>query len=279
MSLTTVLILLATGMVAGFGSGLLGVGGGFVMVPVMYWLVVDMGVPPGTALLVAFGTSLLVILPTASSGAFRHTKKAVVRWRAALVLGPCGLVGGFAGATLAAHLPEVVLRTGFGLLVLAIAGWMMAGGTPRVMGQMQREELKEKRPVLVALGLPIGMVSGLTGLGGGALMVPALVLILGFSVHEAVGTSAGSIIFMGMGGIVGYVLHGQGVEGLLPYSVGYVNLVMWLCLVCTSIPMAQVGARTAHALPAKQLRYVFAGVQVYIGLRMIGIFGWLGLPL
>ena len=279
VTLINVLILVATGVVAGFGSGLLGVGGGFVMVPVMYWIVSNASVPQGTALLVAFGTSLLVILPTAMSGAYRHTRKGAVRWRAALVLGPCGLAGGFAGATLATYLPEWVLRTGFGLLVLAIAGWMMAGGTPRALGKLRREELEENRWVLAALGIPIGTVSGLTGLGGGALIVPALVLVLSFPIHVAVGTSVGSIIFTGIGGIIGYVVHGQGVEGLLPCSIGYVNLPMWLCLVSTSIPMAQVGARVAHALPANKLRYVFAGMQVYIGLRMVGVFDWFGLPL
>jgi len=66
------------------------------------------------------------------------------------------------------------------------------------------------------------------------------------------------------------------VPGLPPYSIGYINLPMWLCLAGMSVPLAQLGAKTAHALPAKQLRYIFIAVMVYIGLRMMGVFSWLG---
>jgi uncharacterized membrane protein YfcA len=116
------------------------------------------------------------------------------------------------------------------------------------------------------------MVTGLTGLGGGALIVPVLVLALNFPMHIAVGTSVASIILASLGGIVGYIVNGLGVSGLLPYSIGYINLPIWLCLAATSIPLAQLGARAAHALPAKQLRYIFIAFMVYAGLRMIGVF-------
>ena len=271
------LILLAAGAGAGFASGLLGVGGGFVMVPVMYWVIVAMGTTQSVAIMTAFGTSLLVILPTAASGTWRHSRKGAVRWSAALVLGPCGLLGGLAGATLAAHLPGWALRAGFGGVVLAVAAWMGLGSKSRLA--KEGVELKDKRWLFAALGFPIGMISGLTGLGGGALIVPALIATLGFPVHLAVGTSAASIMFTGLGGIIGYVANGVGVAGLLPYSIGYINLPLWLCLIAASVPMAQLGARTAHALPARQLRYVFVALMLYIGLRMVGVFSWLGLPL
>jgi len=125
---------------------------------------------------------------------------------------------------------------------------------------------------LPALGFPIGMVSGLTGLGGGVLIVPALVLALAFPMHLAVGTSVTAMILTSLGGIIGYIVHGIGVPGLLPHSIGYVNLPIWLCLATTSVPMTQLGAKVAHALPAKQLKYIFIALMVYLGLRMIGVF-------
>lgn len=106
------IILLATGVGAGFASGLLGIGGGFVMVPVMYWVIVAMGVPEATAIMTAFGTSLLVVLPTAISGAWRHSRRKAVCWRAALIVGPCGLAGGLVGSTLAAHVPGACVEDG-----------------------------------------------------------------------------------------------------------------------------------------------------------------------
>lgn len=275
MTATYISILLATGAGAGFASGLLGVGGGFIMVPVMYSVIGAMGFPD-IAMKVALGTSLLVILPTAMSGAWRHNKKKAVRWKTALVLGLCGLGGGLAGSTLATHLPERALKTGFGSLVLAMAIWMGLGMMPKLA--KQRTEPKDNPRLLPALGFPIGMVSGLTGLGGGALIVPALVLALDFPMHLAIGTSVTAIILTSIGGIIGYIIHGIGVSGL-PYSIGYINLPIWLCLAGMSVPLAQLGAKTAHALPAKQLRYIFIALMVYIGLRMIGVFSWLGLPI
>lgn len=276
MTATYISILLATGAGAGFASGLLGVGGGFIMVPVMYSVIGAMGFPD-IAMKVALGTSLLVILPTATSGAWRHNKKKAVRWKTALVLGLCGLGGGLAGSTLATHLPERALKAGFGGLVLAMAIWMGLGMMPELA--KQRTEPKDNPRLLPALGFPIGMVSGLTGLGGGALIVPALVLALDFPMHLAIGTSVTAIILTSLGGIIGYIIHGIGVSGLLPYSIGYINLPIWLCLAGMSVPLAQLGAKTAHALPAKQLRYIFIALMVYIGLRMIGVFSWLGLPI
>jgi uncharacterized membrane protein YfcA len=240
------------------------------MVPVSYWIIQAMGVSQDIAIRIAFGTSLLVILPTAISGTWRHNKKKAIRWKTALILGPCALVGALVGATLAAHLSGEILEKGFGSLVLAVALWMGLGIMPRL--RRKAEEPQENFGLMAACGFSIGVVTGLTGLGGGVLIVPMLVLALNFPMHIAVGTSVASIILASLGGTVGYIINGLEVPGLLPYSIGYVNLPIWLCLAATSIPLAQLGARAAHALPAKQLRYLFIAFMVYSGLRMIDVF-------
>jgi len=273
LTVTHILILLAAGAGTGFASGLLGIGGGAVMVPVSYWLILTMNVPPDIAIRIAFGTSLLVILPTTISGSWSHNKRKAVRWKTALILGSCALAGGLVGATLATHLPEKILKLGFGGLILAIALWMGL----RLMPKLGREdaEPRENLALVAACGFPIGIVSGLTGIGGGVLIVAVLVLALSFPMHIAVGTSVASIILASLGGIVGYIVNGLGVPDLLPYSLGYVNVPIWLCLAATSIPMAQLGARAAHALPAKPLRYIFIAFMVYAGLEMIGVLNWI----
>jgi uncharacterized membrane protein YfcA len=262
--------LLATGAGAGFASALLGVGGGFIIVPASYWLILAMGVSQDIAIKIAIGTSLLVIFPTVISGTWRHNKKKAVHWKTALVLGPCALAGAVVGATLAAHLPGEMLEIVFGGVVLAVALWMGLGIMPKL--RRGDEGPRENFWLVAACGFPIGMVSGLTGLGGGALIVPMLVLALNFPMHIAIGTSVASIIFGSLGGIAGYIVNGLGVPGLLPHSLGYINLPIWLCLAATSIPLAQLGARAAHALPAKPLRYIFIAFMVYVGLSMIGVF-------
>jgi hypothetical protein len=268
LTITHILILLATGVGVGFATGLLGVGGAFITVPVTYWVIVDMGVSPDMAIKIAFGTNLLVILPTAISGALGHNRRGAVRWKVALGLGLCGLAGALVGATLATHLPGEALRVGFGALVLAVALWMGLDTTLNLT--KERGEQKESLFPLALCGFPIGMITGLTGIGGGILAVPLLALAFGFPMHLAVGTSTAMIIFTSLGGVIGYIVNGVGISAL-PYSVGYVNLPIWLCLAAASVPMAQLGAKASHALPAKRLRYVFIAIMVYVGLKMLGV--------
>ena len=268
-------ILVATGAVVGFTAALLGVGGGFIMVPVMYWVMSSAGVPEDIALRTAFGTSLLVILPTVMSSSWRHHKAAAVVWKVSLVLGPMGAVGALAGSTIASYVPCGPLKVGFGVFVLLIALRMAFGLKNGASGEL--EPPLPKRSHLVVLGLVMGVISGMTGLGGGALMVPALVLLFHFPMRRAVATSSAAIIFTAVGGIIGYVVNGLDVAGRLPYSVGYVNLAIFAALVVTSVPMAQLGARAAHAIDANKLRLLFVVLMVYVGLRMMGALALIGL--
>lgn len=84
------------------------------------------------------------------------------------------------------------------------------------------------------------------------------------------------MIFSSAGGVIGYIINGLGIANLPAYSIGYINLQVWLLLAVTSIGMVQVGATIAHNLPAKQLRYIFVAVMFYLGLKMLGVFDWLG---
>ena len=269
-----VIALSITGMLVGLASGLLGVGGCFLMVPVLYWVYTSMGFSPDIAIKVAFGTNLLVVLPTVMSSAFGHNKKGKVWWRAAIIIGIAGAIGAVIGATIASHLPGEVLKIFFGLGILAGALRMLTAKPPKL------EQEPEDNPVLwAAWGFPMGIISGMIGIGGGVLMIPVMVLVLKFKMHRAVGTSAALMIFTSIGGVIGYIINGLGVEGIPPYSIGYVNLTSWLMLAVTSVPMAQVGVILAHKLPAKQLKYIFISLMIYMGLKMIGVFGWLGLPI
>ena len=82
-----------------------------------------------------------------------------------------------------------------------------------------------------------------------------------------------------IGSVVGYIVNRLGVTGLPSGSIGYVRVWSWLALAATSVLMAQVGARAAHRIPAKQLKWIFIAVMLYMGLKMVGVFGWLGWPI
>ena len=274
MTTAHILILLATGVGVGFAGGLLGLGGAFIMTPVQYLVFTNMGLPTDLAIKLAFGTSLLVVLPLAASGAWRHSLKGAVRWRAALIMGGCGSVFAFGGATLAAHLPGTALKLAFGAVILASAIRMLTAPPHSVQA-----EPRENPWLLAAWAVPIGFISGILGIGGGILMIPVLVLALRFRMHNAVGTSLAIMLFTAAGGAVGYLTNGIGVAGLPDYSIGYINLQSWGLLALVSVGTAQLGAIVAHKLPARQLRYIFIAVMLYMGLKMLGVFDWLGWPL
>lgn len=269
-----IIVLLITGLGVGFASGLLGVGGCFIMVPVQFWVLKAIGVDPTIAIRIAFGTNLLVVLPTALSGALTHHFKGAVLWKQGVILGVIAAFGAFWGGYFAANISGAILTKLFGAAIILGAIRMLTARPPKV-----DEQPSENILAYVIWGIILGIVSGLIGIGGGVLMIPVMVVFLKFKMHQAVGTSTALMMFAAIGGVAAYILNGLGIAGLPPYSTGYVNWLQWILLAGCSIPMAFVGARVAHLLPAKQLRYLFVVVMFYMGLKMCGVFAWLNLPL
>ncbi len=274
MTITHIIILLLTGVVVGFGGGLLGIGGAIAMTPVQYMVYINMGIPADMAIKLSFGTSLLVILPTAISGAWRHHREKAVFWRVSIIMGCCSLVASFIGSTIATHLPGQALKIAFGAILLVTGVRMLTASLPRV-----EEEPKNNPWLWGAWALLIGFISGLFGVGGGILTIPVMTLALRFKMHNAIATSLAMMIFTSAGGVIGYIINGIGIPNLPAHSIGYINLPSWFLLSISSIGMAQVGALTAHRIPAKQLRYTFIALIFYMALKMLGLFDWLGWPL
>jgi len=277
MLLIHAIALLITGLGVGFASGLLGVGGCFIMIPVQYYVLVAEGFDPKVAILTAFGTNLAVVLPTAISGSYRHSKKGAVLWRQGIAMGVTGAFTSWIGGFVAQMLPGQILKIIFGLAILFGAFRMLTAKPIKV-----EEKPPESLTPYIMWALPLGFACGLIGIGGGVLMVPVMVLALKFRMHQAVGTSTALMIFTSIGGISAYIYYGLMAANsvvLPPYSVGYVNLLQWVLLAATSIPMAQVGALVAHKLPGKWLKYIFVAVMIYMALKMIGVFAALHLPI
>ena len=271
-----VLLLLATGVVVGFACGLLGIGGGFLMVPVQIWLLTLQGIEPTLATRIAFGTSLAVVLPTALSGCSGHSCRGVVLWRPGIIIGLCGMLGGFLGGTIATHAPGDLLRMAFGFVIMMAALRMLFA--PSLLPRLTSDE-KSRESLLqyIFWGLAVGVISGLIGIGGGVILVPAMVVAMGFSMYQAIGTSSVAIALNAVGGVLAYIINGWGVAGLPAYCVGYIDLLQFVLLAGASIFTAQWGVKAAHRLPAEKLKYIFVMLMIYIGLKMIGVLGWVGL--
>ncbi len=244
------------------------------MTPVQYWVYGDMGLASDVAIRMAFATGLLVMLPTMAASAWGHHRRHSVWWKPALILGGFGLVGAFAGATVASQIPARPLEVVFGATVLVIGVRIFTSDLSSTS-----QEPRGKTWTWALYAMPIGFMAGLVGIGGGVFMVPVMILVFGFPMPLAVGTSVAAVAIMSVGGVAGYVSSGIGVPEIPSPSIGYVYIWAWLALVSGSILMTQVGVRVAHRVPARQLGWVFGFVAIYVGLRMLGLFDWLGWPL
>lgn len=259
-------ILFLTGSFTGIISGLLGVGGGFIIFPIQYWLLQETGMQPDLAIRVALGTSLFVVLLNAISVTLKYQQKRAVLWKQAVLMGIFGSAASFGGAAVASHLPAPILSTIFGIVVLL--GALKTNKTPAVK---ENEEISSSKLSYAFAGILIGFFSGLLGIGGGVIGIPIMLIFLHFDMLKAVGTSAAVIIFTSCGGVLGYIVNGWGQPGLPPYSLGYINLLNWVLLAVPGFFAARKGADIAYLINPEYLKHLFVLLMVYVGLEMIGV--------
>lgn len=264
--IVTIVILLITGAVIGFISGFLGVGGGFLMVPVQYWLLTVAGLDSTLAIRVAFATSLAVVIPTALSGAWGHYCRKCILVRPFALMAIPGITGAIAGATLSTHLPGALMKNVFGALIVIVA-----------VSMLFKKDSRDSQPVsgniwrYIFWGFIFGCVSGLLGIGGGIVMVPVMITVMRFPLIDAIGTSTALMLCFSVGGVITYIVNGLNVPGLPPYSLGYVNILQAFILAAASVPMAQAGVRAVHRIPAERVRTIFFIVMAAVGIHMIGL--------
>ncbi len=271
MSLGVILIFLGTGLAIGFISGLLGLGGGIIMTPVQYSIYSSLGWSTDTATKVAFATSLAVIFPTALSGVLRHHREGGINWRTAIAMGVVSFGCSFLGASVAsAHISGAALKIAFGAIGLVIAVRML---TLKVSETTQ--PIRHNIWLLFALALPVGIITGILGIGGGVVVIPLLVLVMHYRMKNAVATSLALMLFSSAGGVLGWSINGLHTQDLPDFTLGYIYWPAWIALSITSISLAQVGAYVAHRLPGRQLNYIFVALAFGISLYMLGVFNWI----
>jgi uncharacterized protein len=269
--LIQLIIFLFTGVTIGFLSGLLGIGGGIIMIPVQYWIYTSaFGISTDVAIKMSFATSLAVILPTAASGVLQHQRLGSIYWKAAIFMGIFTLIGSFLGATLASHVPGSALKIAFGLVTLALAIRMLT----LKISEVDRP-VRDNLWLWFGLALPIGIITGILGIGGGIFVIPLLVLILGFRLKHAAGTSLAMMLFTSTGGIIGYVINGLNAANLPDFTIGYIFWPAWISLTVGSLGMVQFGAHVAHKASDRLLTSILVTLLIYISLDMLGIIDWI----
>jgi len=236
---------LALSILIGVSLGLLGGGGSVLTVPIFHY-VLGYDVKPSIAM------SLAVVGATAAAGALGRLRNRELNGRAVLVFAPSAMLCTFLGARLALLVPSTAQLVLFAVVMLVASVFMWRGrstGAPPP---------KRPHPVLVALiGGAVGVLTGLVGVGGGFLIVPALVLLLGVPVKEAAGTSLGVIALNSASGFAGY------------WGKVDLDLVMMTGLTLVAILGVFIGARLARRMSPGNLRKGFAGLLVVVGVVML----------
>jgi uncharacterized protein len=260
--LPLIAVLGASGLLAGFAAGLLGVGGGIVTVPVLEYSLRFAGVPEEYRMHVAVATSLAAIIPTSISSARSHYTRGALDWALAKRWALPMFVAAFVGSLLAARAPLAVLAGVFGTVALVIAVKMFLP-----LDHLRASDQVPRGASGAALAALIGSVSAVMGIGGGTLTVPALSLC-GYPIHRAVGTASFFGIVISIPGTLGYLLADPPVP--LPWAtVGYVSLVGLAVIAPGSMLTARLGARTAHALSRRRLSQAFGIFLLVVGSRML----------
>ena len=267
-----ILVLIVIGILAGFSTGLLGIGGGFFMVPLQYILLTSIGVDSDLALRISIGTSLAIIAPTALSGAYTHQHNLKNILSPGILLGIFGLIGGIIGGIVSSYLPVDILEIILGIVLILAAITMLIDTEGK-----SSKRFKLSIYTAFLFGGIIGFSSGLLGIGGGIALIPILVFLLGFSMRESVGISSIFTSLTVIGGTVTYILMGLGAN-TLPYSLGYVNLIHFLIISFFSIPVAHFSSKLLYKMPEKRLKQIFAIVLLYLGFNLLGfdLFSFLG---
>lgn len=255
--------LVLCGAVSGFMAGLLGIGGGAIIVPVLYDLLGLFGVDDSIRTHMAVATSLAVILPVGVRSVIGHNGKRAVDWAVVKQITPFVILGVGLGAVIAKYANGDMLRLIYGLTALSVALfllWSQQNPTKRFRWP--------QKPVTEIFGVFTGLLSTLMGIGGGT-FISGFMTLFGRTIHQAVGTGAAIGPVVALPAMAGFIWAGWGDPALPPYSLGFISLIGTAFILPSSLLMAPIGVTTAHKLSHKRLEQFFIVFLFVVSARFL----------
>ncbi len=262
MSVEIIIMYIAVGLIAGVLAGLLGVGGGIVIVPMLVFCFIKQGVNEDVIMHVALGTSLASILFTSISSFWAHHRRLGVDWSIVKRIIPGILIGTYSGTLVASRLSTGFLKVFFCFFLYCAATQLILNKKPK-----PSREIPGPGGLLLVGGV-IGVISSLVGIGGGSLSVPFM-LWCNITAHRAIGTSAAIGFPIAVAGTFGYIVNNLQVTGVPPHTIGYVYLPALVFIVFFSVLTAPVGAKLAHSLPVDKLKQTFAFFLYIVATKLV----------
>ena len=265
------IIFLIIGALAGFAAGLFGVGGGTIIVPLLFIVFTQMDYPADVIMHLALGTSLATIIVTSISSLMAHNKKGAVMWPVFKNLAPGLAIGCFLGAGIAGQISGLYLQLIVGVFLLWVAYKMFMGGRKTVDSNATNagdtsnaNTALPSKPKQLAAGGIIGIASAIFGIGGGSLTVPYLTRY-GVVMQKAVGTSAACGLPIAIAGALGFMIFGMQEDINVPNTIGFVHIYAFLGISIMSFFTAKLGAKVAHILSPELLKKCFAILLTVVG--------------
>ncbi len=262
-SLPIIFALLVTGVVAGILAGLLGVGGGIVIVPVLYFIFQLLGISPASAMSIATGTSLLIILATSISSINAHYRRQNVDMEIAKLWGPFLFIGVIIGALTAVRAGGTVAMGIFGVVAILVAANMrFRAGKPALFQKLPGRFFQS------LLASIVGLISVIMGIGGGTLGVPILTAC-NTPAHRAVGTAATFGLVIALPGAALMFLFSATPADAPVGTYGFINLPGFALIAPLSVLLAPLGVRLGASLDSTKLKQIFALFLFISGSRMM----------
>jgi uncharacterized membrane protein YfcA len=250
------------GAVVGFLAGMLGIGGGMTLVPLLAAMFTAQGYTHDHIVHLALATAMAAAVFTSAAGAREHHKRRAVDWHIVKRMAPGMLIGTLVATIASGWVPQRQLALAFAVVVYAASAQMVLGKKPRAA-----RTLPGSLP-LFGVGALIGAAAGLVSAGGAFLSMPFMVFC-GVPIITAIGTGAALSVPVALMGSIGYAAAGWNVAGLPPYSLGFIDLPALAALSCASVLTAPFGARLAHRMPIQTLRRIFALLLFVLATRML----------
>ncbi len=255
--------LVAGGLLMGFLAGLLGIGGGGIVVPILYELFRIAGMDDSIRMQVCVATSLAIIVPTSIRSARSHSRHGAVDFLVIRRLGPWVASGTVLGVLIASHAPSSFLKGVFVASTLFMA-WRIAFGN----GNAIAAEKLPGQPWDGLAGAGIGLLSTLIGIGGGV-YITTYMRLFGWPIHKAVGTASGFGPIIAIPAVAGYIVEGWNVPVGVPFSLGFVSIAAAIVVAPLSVLAAPLGVKIAHKLSRRALEYVFIAFLLTVAARFI----------
>ncbi|GAB5521599.1 MAG: sulfite exporter TauE/SafE family protein [Rhodothermales bacterium] len=266
-----ILLLIGGGMLAGFVGGVIGIGGGIIFAPFLFFYFESLGVDPSVITPLTLGSSLFCTWVVASVSAYFQHKRQAVNWTVAWQVGLASAVAIFLMTRFVTTQPWYnagVFQTVFSVVLVVVAVRMFIGKKKR-----RDDEATDPKTLawstLLGTGTMAGALASAAGVGGGVILVPAYDHLLKLRLLQAVGTSSATIIFIALGGVLNYSLMGLGVDALPEGTFGYVDVMHAALLAVPSVPMARLGVWVSHKINTQWLRRGFAVLCLLVAVRLL----------